>query len=124
MDDFFISVAAREDGPSTCTNPQRVLVTLRVCPRSQLRTFNRVENFGASRRHCSSNLKLSAYLRIHYSMHAYDRPPNLVLGGASGGPACGRYYVTEKVVAHPGLCQLKKGLGFLSSVLCFGFGKK
>ena len=38
MDDFFISVAAREDGPTTCTNPQHVLVTLRVCRRSQLRT--------------------------------------------------------------------------------------
>ena len=25
MDDFFISGAARVDGPSTCTNPQREL---------------------------------------------------------------------------------------------------
>ena len=73
---------------------------------------------GASRRHCSSNLKLRVYLRIHYSMHAQARPPNLVLGGASGGPACGRKLLCTQ------LCQPKKALSFLSTVLYFGFGKK
>ena len=59
------------DGPWIFTNPQRTAWTCRESfeiHRYQLRALTESNASGASWRHCSSNLKLSAYLRLHYSM--------------------------------------------------------
>ena len=77
----------------------------------------RVKVSGTPQTYCSWNLKLSASLGTHYSMHAHASPPP---GGASDCPARGRDRVTEKLVTHPAPC-LPKASRALSELFLLRF---
>ena len=73
----------------------------RVCRESQLRISNRGEGFGSVPEVLFFQPETKCLLE-NPLFHA--SPAHQALGGASDGPASGRYHVTEKV-AWPEICD-------------------
>ena len=121
---FFISGASRLDGPQ---HAQSLSVDLPIAsvffpasswPPTQLVRVNVSRD---ARTYFSCNLKLSVYLRTHYSINAHASPPQGA-GRSFGLSSMGPRLCSEKVVTHPAPC-LPKASRALTFVLWVSLGK-